>query len=97
MVKHPSKRRSTDAADYQKVPRPIAAMSKTFEDGAKIAPHHHSRDQFLYSVTGLMRVRTDAEAWIVPPDRAVYLPAHVEQLQIEHLGSIGARHAHVAN
>src|SRR5262249_43103902 len=38
----------------------------------------HPRDQLLYSVTGLMRVRTDAEAWIVPPDRAVYLPAHVE-------------------
>src|SRR3954470_15525257 len=34
--------------------------------------------QFLYSVTGLMRVRTQAEAWIVPPDRAVYLPARVE-------------------
>src|SRR4029078_4490212 len=39
---------------------------------------HHSRDQFLYSVTGIMRVRTQAEAWVVPPDRAVYLPARVE-------------------
>ncbi len=70
--------RSTNAEDYQKVPRPIAAMSKTFSDGSEIAPHHHSRDQFLYSVTGLMRVRTRTEAWIVPPDRAVYLPAGVE-------------------
>lgn len=78
MARHQPNRRSTDAADYQKVPRPIAAMSKTFEDGARIAPHRHSRDQFLFSVTGLMRVRTDTEAWIVPPDRAVYLPAHVE-------------------
>ena len=82
MAKHPAKHpptgRSTNADDYQKVPRPIAAMSKTFKDGFEIAPHHHSRDQFLYSVTGLMRVRTRAEAWIVPPDRAVYLPARVE-------------------
>ena len=78
MVKHRLRTRSTNAADYQKVPRPVAAMSKQFKDGFEIAPHHHSRDQFLYSVTGLMRVRTRAEAWIVPPDRAVYLPARVE-------------------
>jgi AraC-like DNA-binding protein/mannose-6-phosphate isomerase-like protein (cupin superfamily) len=78
MVRQRPKTRSTEAADYQKVPRPIAAMSKQFEDGFEIKPHHHSRDQFLYSVTGLMRVRTKTEAWIVPPDRAVYLPAGVE-------------------
>lgn len=73
-----SKSRSTDAADYQNVPRPIAAMSKTFRHGEEIEPHHHPRDQFLFSVTGVMRVHTRTEAWIVPPDRAVYLPAHVE-------------------
>ena len=39
--------RSTNPDDYQKVPRPVAAMSKTFKDGSKIAPHQHSRDQFL--------------------------------------------------
>jgi AraC-like DNA-binding protein/mannose-6-phosphate isomerase-like protein (cupin superfamily) len=78
MAKHPTTSRSTNPDDYQKVPRPIAAMSKAFADGSEIAPHHHSRDQFLYSVTGLMRVRTRTAAWIVPPDRAVYLPAGVE-------------------
>src|SRR4051794_19952316 len=78
LTKHPPRSRSTNADDYQKVPRPIAAMSKVFKDGHEIAPHHHPRDQLLYSVTGLMRVRTQAEAWIVPPDRAVYLPARVE-------------------
>jgi AraC-like DNA-binding protein/mannose-6-phosphate isomerase-like protein (cupin superfamily) len=78
MAKHQATSRSTNADDYQRVPRPIAAMSKMFKDGFEITPHHHPRDQFLYSVTGLMRVRTRTEAWIVPPDRAVYLPAHVE-------------------
>jgi len=78
VARHAPASRSTNSDDYQKVPRPIAAMSKTFADGSEITPHHHARDQFLYSVTGLMRVRTAAEAWIVPPDRAVYLPARVE-------------------
>jgi len=70
--------RSIDARDYQSVPRPLAAMPKTFNDGQEIEPHHHPRDQFIYAVSGVMRVRTAGEAWIVPPDRAVYLPAKMD-------------------
>jgi AraC-like DNA-binding protein/mannose-6-phosphate isomerase-like protein (cupin superfamily) len=70
--------RSVDPRDYQAVPRPLAAMAKSFADGTKIAPHAHQRDQFLYAVDGIMRVRTRDEAWIVPPDRAVYIPALTE-------------------
>jgi AraC-like DNA-binding protein/mannose-6-phosphate isomerase-like protein (cupin superfamily) len=76
IVRTPSnKPRSSDANDYHGVPRPLAAMSKSFRDGFEIAPHHHARDQLVYAVTGVMRLRTETEAWIVPPDRAVYLPA----------------------
>jgi AraC-like DNA-binding protein/mannose-6-phosphate isomerase-like protein (cupin superfamily) len=70
--------RSTDPDDYQAVPRPLGAMAKSFPDGFRIQPHSHRRDQFVYAVNGTMRVHTGAEAWIVPPDRAVYLPAGVE-------------------
>ena len=76
-LKH-SQRRSIDARDYQSVPRPLAAMPKTFNDGQEIEPHHHPRDHFIYAVSGVMRVRTGDEAWIVPPDRAVYLPAQMD-------------------
>ena len=69
--------RSTDPLDYQAVPRPVAAMAKDFPHGFHIAAHSHTRDQLLYSVSGTMRVHTGREAWIVPPDRAVYIPAHV--------------------
>jgi AraC-like DNA-binding protein len=68
-------RRSTNPDDYQSVPRPIAAMAKEFPPGFEIAAHSHPRAQLLYAIRGVMRVRTDAEAWVVPPDRAVYLPA----------------------
>ena len=69
-----AKPRSTDPRDYQRVARPFAAMAKSFADGFEIAPHSHQRDQLIYAVSGLMRVRTEHEAWIVPPDRAVYVP-----------------------
>lgn len=67
--------RSTNPVDYQHVPRPVAAMAKQFRDGHVIDTHAHERDQLLYAVSGIMRVRTTSEAWIVPPDRAVYVPA----------------------
>lgn len=74
MAARSAKARSTDPRDYQRVARPFAAMAKGFVDGFEIAPHHHKRDQLIYAVSGLMRVRTEHEAWIVPPDRAVYVP-----------------------
>src|SRR5438477_10114396 len=72
-----SEHRSTDPRDYQSVARPFAAMAKSFADGFEIAPHSHRRDQLIYAVSGMMRVRTEREAWIVPPDRAVYVPRRI--------------------
>lgn len=70
--------RSTDPLDYQDLDQPVALMSKAFPAGFRVAPHHHARDQLLYAAAGTMRVRTDTHTWIVPPDRALYLPAGVE-------------------
>jgi AraC-like DNA-binding protein/quercetin dioxygenase-like cupin family protein len=87
--------RSTDPHDYQSVPRPFAAMAKSFADGFEIAPHSHKRDQLIYAVSGLMRVRTEHEAWIVPPDRAVYVPARTEH-SIGMRGEVEMRTLYVA-
>ncbi len=67
--------RSVDPRDYQTVPRPLAAMAKSFPRQYEIRPQFHERDPLLFAVHGVMRVRTKNEAWIVPPDRAVYIPA----------------------
>ena len=67
--------RSTDAEDYQDLPQAIGVMSKEFADGFVIPLHRHERDQLLYAAIGIMRLRTEREAWIVPPDGAVYIPA----------------------
>lgn len=71
-------RRSTNPEDYQGVPRAIAAMAKSFAPGDTIALHAHPRDQVLYAIEGVMRVATQGEAWIVPPDRALYVPGGIE-------------------
>jgi len=87
--------RSSDPLDYQRIPRAVAAMAKPFPHGFHIARHIHDRDQLLWSVSGTMRVRTLSETWIVPPDRAVYLPAGTEHA-IDIRGEVGMRTLYIA-
>ena len=69
--------RSTNPEDYQLLPVAVAVMQKRFPPEFVIAPHSHRRDQLLYAATGTMRVRTETHSWIVPPERALYIPGGV--------------------
>jgi AraC-like DNA-binding protein len=91
----PTPKRSTDAQDYQDMPRPIAGMAKSFVDGHEIARHSHARDQLLYAVTGIMRIRAEREAWIVPPDRAVYIPGGIAH-SVSMRGAVEMRTLYIA-
>jgi AraC-like DNA-binding protein len=47
------------------------------------ASHVHDWDQLTYAASGVMHVHTEAASWLVPPHRAVWLPAgvrHTEEL-----------------
>ena len=68
--------RSTDPLDYQRVPRAVAAMPKDFASGFEVQPHVHERAPHLATV-GAMRVSTDDGMWMVPPQRALWMPAGV--------------------
>ena len=82
--------RSTDPQDYQHLPQAIGAMSKSFVDGFAIPLHSHERDQLLYAVSGIMRLRTEGEAWVVPPEGAVYIPAGTQHA-VEMHGEVDMR------
>lgn len=66
---------SDNIDDLLKIPRPIVAMAKEFPSGHVIPSHHHERAQFLYASTGVMTVSTHRGIWVVPPLRAVWIPA----------------------
>ena len=53
--------RSAEPSDYQDLQQSIGAMAKSFVDGYRIPLHHHDRDQPLYAVRGVMRLRTKHE------------------------------------
>jgi AraC-like DNA-binding protein len=67
--------KSTNAADYQRVPRAVAAMPKDFPADFVIDPHSHERAQLIFATSGTMRVLTSKAMWVVPPQRAMWMPA----------------------
>ena len=75
-MRHPSPARS--ASDYQFVPRPVAAMARDLPSDFEIAWHSHPRFQLVYGAQGVMTVDTRNETWVVPPQRAVWLPPGIE-------------------
>ncbi len=79
----------TDLADVPESPiqgecsRAIVARCTSYPAGHHIQPHWHARAQFIFALTGTMRVRTPRRAWIVPPSRALWVPSHtVHEIQM---------------
>ena len=70
--------RPTRADEYQHVPRPVAAMARDLPPAYEIAWHSHPRFQLIYAVRGVMTVDTREATWVVPPQRAVWMPPHTE-------------------
>lgn len=56
---------------------PVSAVAADFESGHRIRWHRHRRAQLVYAVEGVMTVKTAGGLWVVPPLRAVWLPAQV--------------------
>lgn len=63
--------------------RAIVTRRTSYDHGHHIKPHWHARAQFVFAVAGTMRVRTSRHAWIVPPSRALWVPARlVHEIQM---------------
>lgn len=53
----------------------LATLSCDFDDGHVISRHFHPEDQLVFASKGVMTVRTEQGIWVVPPLRAVWIPA----------------------
>jgi AraC-like DNA-binding protein len=71
-------RSTPNADDYQRVPRPIGAMAKDFPHGYHIPVARHERGQLVYAISGVMTVTTPHGTWVVPPQRAVWVPPRID-------------------
>ncbi|MEU1908633.1 AraC family transcriptional regulator [Streptomyces hygroscopicus] len=69
--------KSEDREDYQRTPRPLAAMARDLPDGHVIPEHSHRRAQLIYGSAGAITVTTPEGTWVAPPQRAVWIPSGV--------------------
>ena len=55
----------------------ITTLTHDYAAGYVVPLHYHDRDQLVYASRGVMTVRTGVATWVVPPYRAVWIPASV--------------------
>lgn len=68
----------------------ITTLARDYPAGHVIPLHFHDRDQLVYASHGVMTVRTRDGTWVVPPHRAVWIPAGVPH-SITMSGSVAMR------
>lgn len=65
------------ANDFMSVPRPVLALARDLPPAHEIDWHSHPRFQLVYAARGVMTVDTRDATWVVPPQRAVWMPPQV--------------------
>ncbi|MEO5626561.1 MAG: helix-turn-helix transcriptional regulator [Dokdonella sp.] len=86
--------RNVDAQKVDTLPGNIVATSNEYPPDHHVAPHRHRRSQLLYAATGTMVVGTEAGRWIVPPARAVWIPAGMQH-EVTALAHVSTRSVYI--
>src|SRR4051812_23733686 len=53
----------------------IHMVARNYRKGTRLDTHMHREAQLVYAAKGMMQVTTPKGRWLVPPDRAVWVPA----------------------
>ncbi len=53
----------------------VRTLAAGFRAGTALPEHRHGWGQLVFASSGVMRVTTDGAAWLIPPTRAIWLPA----------------------
>ena len=68
----------------------IHLVARDYRKGVRLGTHMHREAQLVYAAKGTMQVTTPKGRWLVPPDRAVWVPARLEH-SIDVLADIQMR------
>ena len=55
----------------------VHQVARRCNKGVRIDTHMHREAQLIYAARGMMQVTTPKGRWLVPPDRAVWVPARL--------------------
>jgi AraC-like DNA-binding protein len=68
----------------------VHLVARHYRKGVRLDTHMHREAQLVYAARGTMQVTTPKGRWLVPPDRAVWVPARLEH-SIDVLADIEMR------
>jgi AraC-like DNA-binding protein len=68
----------------------VHLVARRYRKGTRLGTHMHREAQLVYAARGTMQVTTPKGRWLVPPDRAVWVPARLEH-SIDVLADIEMR------
>jgi AraC-like DNA-binding protein/quercetin dioxygenase-like cupin family protein len=68
----------------------VHMVAHNYKKGVRLDTHMHREAQLVYATRGTMQVTTPKGRWLVPPDRAVWVPARLEHA-IDVLADIDMR------
>ncbi len=73
---HTPTRQYLDAID--RATSDVSCKPNDYAADTFIARHRHNKHQLVYAVQGVLCVHSDHGQWIVPPNRAIWMPAGVD-------------------
>jgi AraC-like DNA-binding protein len=68
----------------------VHTLDRHYRKGTRLDTHMHREAQLVFATRGTMQVTTPGGRWLVPPDRAVWVPARLEH-SIDVLANIEMR------
>ena len=67
-----------DRSYIDDLPQSVVSSGQDLAKGEILPFHHHRRAQLVYASQGIMAVNTRTASYVIPPQRAVWMPSGVE-------------------
>ena len=77
-IRHNDSQLNLHIDEIEDRPQPVISFARELVEGEGFAFHQHKRAQLVYASHGVMTVTTRLAAYVVPPQRAVWMPAEIE-------------------
>jgi AraC-like DNA-binding protein/quercetin dioxygenase-like cupin family protein len=69
----------TDVPGVDPTPeRPVRIVARDLDAAELLAAHHHPWGQVTYALEGVVRATVGRRTWIIPPQRALWIPPNAE-------------------
>lgn len=80
--------------DFDHTDREVVSLVSDYPNGVSTGWHWHTRAQLLYAIEGVMMIRSAEGIWVVPPNRALWITAHLHH-EVTMVGNVKMRTVYI--